>query len=278
MNEQQAPRLTPEQKRVVVVLAALTGVLLLALVVALVMRDDPDDSVVIDATTTTTATAIAEETSTTIDLPSSTTAAPTTTTKPTTTTTAAPKPAIDGRGAVLVAPPTASRREMAGNQCASLAESGSTAECGLFTGKGSVEMAWLVEQRDSGRRAFVLRKVQGRQWNVVLEARDDSGARFADVNVRVVDVSGDGAAEAVFGFRRTGTTEVLAVDVVEAPGRVVVHRESPKGSVRLSPGQLDLWEATGSQYDHLTVRFADNAWRIVANVKVSPADVPPSQL
>lgn len=275
------PRLTPQQKRVVAVLAGLTGLLLVALLVALAVRDDPDESVVVDATTTTTSSTVPEETTTTVDLPSSTTVAPTTTAKPSSTTTSAPpppKPVIDGRGAVLTAPPSTMRREMAGNDCATLAEDGWTPECGLFTGKGSTAMAWLVEERAGAYRASVLRRGQGRQWTVVLHARDDDGSRFADVNVRVADVSGDGPAEAVFGFRRKGFDNVLSVDVVEGPGSVVVHRDSIKGSARVTTGQLDLWEASGSQYDHLTIRVADGAWRIVANVKVSPAEVPPSQL
>ena len=272
------PRLTPEQRRVVAVLAGLAALLLVVLLVALIVRDDPDDSIVADATTTT----AAEETTTTVDLRTSTTAAPTTTTAAgaaTTTTTAAPKPVVDGRGAVLVAPGSAVRREMTANECGTLGDDDWAVECGLFTGKGGVEMAWLVEQKEEAFRAFVLRRAQGRQWNVVLEARDEAAARFADVNVRVADVSGDRAAEAVFGFRLVGGAEVLAVDVVEGPGRVVVHRDSPKGSARVSSGQLDLWEAAaGGRYDHLTIRFVDGAWRIVANVKVAAGDVPPSQL
>src|SRR5688572_15455599 len=128
------------------VLGGLTAVLFVALVVALLVRDDPDDTVVADATTTTTGPT--DDTSTTLDLPSSTVAPTTTTGRPTTTTstTAAPKPVIDGRGAVLGAPSSAARREMAGNECGSLAEAGWTAECARFTAKGSVEMAWLVEQ------------------------------------------------------------------------------------------------------------------------------------
>lgn len=279
-NPPPPPGLTPEQKRVVVILAGLAAVLFVVLVVALLVRDDPDDSIVADATTTTTIPA--EETSTTVDLPSSTTAAPTTTTRPTTTTstTAAPRPVIDGRGAVLAPPSTATRREVSGSSsfCDALADPGWTAECGAFKGRDKAELAWVVERKDGGLRARVFRHGQGRQWSAVLEARDDTGSRFSDVNVRVIDLSGDGTDEAVFGFHQQGTAEVLSVDVVEGPGAVVVHRDSPKGSARLSTGQLDLWEAAGNQYDHLTIRLSQGAWRIVANVKVSPSDVPPSQL
>lgn len=278
-------RLDPRQRMVLGVLGGLAAALVVALVIATLLVDDADEAVVTDATTSTTSTTVAEDTTTTVELPTSTTG-PTTTTRPTTTTTTTttqpPRPVIDGRGAVLVAPSTATRREFSEGRCETLAADGWGAECGLFRGKGNAELAWLVESKTVGddddrtaRRAYVFRRVSSGRYASVLEATDEDGTRFADVNVRVVDVSGDGAAEAVFGFHRP---DVLAVDVVEGPGKVVVHRDARRGSARVSPGQLDVWEAAGSQFDHLTIRYTDNAWRIVANVKESPGQVPPSQL
>lgn len=283
------PRLTQRQKVILAVVGGLTAALVVALLLAVLLSDDPDESVVSDATTTTSST-VAEETTTTVDLPTSTTAAPTTTTPPTvatTTSTEAPKPIVDGRGAVLGTASPSGRREMTGNDCRTLAASGSTAECGLFRGKGDVDLAWLVESRTVGgdragttttaRRAYVLRKAADGKWAPVLEARDDDGSRFSSVTARVDDVSGDGAAEATFGFRRRGAANTLSVDVVEGPGNVVVHRDAPGGSARVSGGQLDVWQSAGDRFDHLTIRFVDNAWRIVANVKETAGQVPPSQ-
>lgn len=280
-------RLDPRQRMVLGVLGGLAAALVVALVIAALLTDDADEAIVTDATTSTTATTVAEDTTSTVEVPTSstgptTTTQPTTTTTTTTTTTQPPRPVIDGRGAVLVAPSTATRRELSGGRCETLAADGWGAECGLFRGKGNAELAWLVESKTVGdddnrtaRRAYVFRRVSSGRYASVLEATDEDGTRFADVNVRVVDVSGDGAAEAVFGFHRP---DVLAVDVVEGPGKVVVHRDARRGSARVSPGQLDVWEAAGSQFDHLTIRYTDNAWRIVANVKESPGQVPPSQL
>lgn len=284
-TEPPTSRLDHRQRVVLAVLGGLAAALVVALVLAALLTDDADEAVVTGATTSSTASTVPEDTTTTVDLPTSTTG-PTTTTRPTTTTTTTttqpPRPVVDGRGAVLVAPSTATRRQMSDGRCETLAAEGWGAECGLFRGKGNVELAWLVETRTVGekegvtaRRAYVFRRVSSGRYASVLEATDEDGTRFADVNVRVVDVSGDGAAEAVFGFHRP---DVLAVDVVEGPGTVVVHRDARRGSARVSPGQLDVWEAAGSQFDHLTIRFSDNAWRIVANVKQSPGQVPPSQL
>lgn len=277
------PRLDHRQRVILAVLGGLAAALVVALVLAAVLTDDADEAVVTDATTSSTATTPVEDTTTTVDLPTSTTA-PATTAPPTTTTTTTqpPRPVVDGRGAVLVAPATATRRQLSDSRCETLAADGWGVECGLFRGKGNVELAWLVESRAvaekegvTARRAYVFRRISSGRWASVLEAADEDGTRFADVNARVVDVSGDGAMEAVFGFHRP---DLLAVDVVEGPGAVVVHRDARRGSVRVSTGQLDVWEAAGSQFDHLTIRFSDNAWRIMANVKESSGQVPPSQL
>lgn len=258
--------------------------LFVVLLVARAVVDDGDEAVVTGTTTTveeTTTSLGSTSTTTTTTTAKPTTTTTTTTAKPTTTsTTQTPKPVVDGRGAVLVPPATSSRREMQPQVgCKSLADPGWTAECGTFTGKGGAELAWLVEEQASARRAYVLRRAQGKQWNVVLEARDDDGTRFAAIVVRVLDLSGDGAAEAAFGFRRQGSGDVLAVDVVEGPGSVVVHRELRQGSARVSPGQLDTWDACcAGQHEHQTIRYTQGAWRIVASVKEPSSSVPPSQL
>lgn len=282
-------RLTHRQRVILAVVGGLMAALVVALVAAALLSDDADESVVIDATSSTSST-VPEETTTTVDLPTSTTAAPTTTTSPPTTTTSttqAPKPVVDGRGAVLGAAATSARREMTGTDCRTLAPAGSTAECGAFRGKGGIDLVWLVESRTvsgergttvTGRRAYVLRKAADNRWTPVLEARDDDGSRFTAITARVEDVSGDGAAEVAFGFRRRGAGNTLAIDLVEGPGTVVVHHEAPGGSARVSKGQLDVWQSAGDRYDHLTIRFADNAWRIVSNVKETAGQVPPSQL
>jgi hypothetical protein len=283
------PRLTHRQRVILAVVGGLMAALVVALVAAALLSDDADDSVVVGATSSTSST-VPEETTTTVGLPTSTTAATTTTTvAPTTTTstTQAPKPVVDGRGAILTAAAPSARREMTGTDCRTLAATGSTAECGAFRGKGNVDLAWLIESRTvsgergttfTARRAFVLRKAADNRWTPVLEARDDDGSRFTAIAARVDDVSGDGAAEVTFGFRQRGAANTLSVDVVEGPGTVVVHRDAPGGSARVSTGQLDLWQAAGDRFDHLTIRFTDNAWRIVANVKETAGQVPPSQL
>lgn len=275
-------------------LAGLLAVLILVLAVAQLVGDDGDEAVVADDATTTTAgegpAASTDATGTTAASAASTAAptttgatrppATTTTTRFRTTTTVDPGPVVTGAGAILLPPGSTERREMRRQAgCESMAAPGWEAECGTFTVKGGVELAWLVEVDDDARRAFVFRKEQGRQWLAVLIALDEGGTRFEDVNVRVGDVSGDGSPEAVFGFHRRGTGDFLAVDVVEGPDSVVVHRELRDGRARASSGQLDAWErCCPTEFDHHTIRYVDGVWRIAATVRERQSAVPPSHV
>ena len=69
-------------------------------------------------------------------------------------------------------------------------------------------------------------------------------------------------------LRQVSTPETVTVDLVEAPGRVAVHRDLQRGSTRVSRGQLDVWTAddpAGSSYQHDVIRFVEGAWRIAAS-------------
>jgi hypothetical protein len=193
-------------------------------------------------------------------------------------------PVVTGQGAVLHPPASPETRVVPpGAGCEELGDNGWTVTCGTAGAKDGV-LAWVIETRSiagggTARRALVLRRASGQQWTVVLRANDDSGSQFVGIKARVEDVSGDGASEIAFGFTRTGLSAVLAVDLVEGPGAVVVHRELPKGSARVSSGQLDTWRRVDStRYVHEVTQHRDGAWRIVGSAVVSASDVPPSQL
>ena len=272
--------MTRRQRIVLGVAGGLFLAFVLALAIASLVDDDPDTAIVADATSTTTSSIVADETTTSLDLPTTTAAPATTTTASPTTTTRRQAPAIDGRGAILRPPASPVRRTVRqGGCCSQFADAGWTAECGAMR----TDWYWVVETKPAAggataRRAYMFRQEAGETWVATLETRDDDGSRFAEIRFRGEDIGGDESSEAVFGFRRTGSTRILAVDVVQFPAAVVVHRESPDGSARLSPGQLDLWEAAGTQYDHLTIRYTEGAWRIVATSKVDRAAVPPSHV
>jgi len=270
---------TQRQRIIAAVAGGMAAIFLLALLIASLVGDDADEELVADATTTTSSTVVDESTTTSsLELPTTTAAPATTTTAGAPTTTAAPRPALDGRGAVLRTPTSPIRRTVQqGGGCSQFATPGWTAECvGIRSNWYLVIESKPAAGGATARRAYTYRQETGETWIAAAEARDDDGSRFTEISFRGEDIGGDAAQEAVFGFRRTGSTRVLALDVVQFPGNVVVHRESPDGSARVSPGQLDLWEAAGTQYDHLTVRFVDKAWRIVASTKVNKSAIPPS--
>ncbi|HVF75101.1 MAG TPA: hypothetical protein VM938_08630 [Acidimicrobiales bacterium] len=270
--------MTPKQRIAAAVAGGMAALFVLALLIAALVGDDGDDELVADATTTTASSVVEETTTSTgVEEPTTTTAAPTSTTALATTTTAA-RPVLNGQGAVLRTPASPIRRTIRqGGGCTQFATPGWTAECvGIRSDWYLVIESKAAAGGATARRAYTYRQETGETWIAAAEARDDDGSRFTEIRFRGEDIGGDAAQEAIFGFRRTGSTRMLAVDVVQFPGNVVVHRESPDGSARVSPGQLDLWEAAGTQYDHLTVRFVDNAWRIVASTKVNKSAVPPS--
>ena len=198
---------------------------------------------------------------------------------------APPGPAAGGgteltaAGAVLAAPASPRVRAVpADRSCADLAQPGFTARCGpARTAAG--ELLWLVERRSPGlgHRVEVLR-VRGAEAEVLLEAVDDEGTRFDDVRVVVADVTGDGSEELGVAFYRSGPEQVLALDLVDPSGMVVMHREYVQGSARLVPGRLEAWEAvrdarTGATVlVQETIEARDGGWhRAVVATTTSPA-------
>ena len=236
------------------------------------------------SSTTTSSSSTSTSTTTSTTPPSTTTpattAAPSTTATPTTVV----LPVVTGQGATLRPPATAETRAIPpGGGCEALGDAGWTVTCGTASAKGSV-LVWVVETMPTAdgataRRALVFRRVTAQQWSLVLRAGDETGDQLASIRARVEDLSGDGPAEIAFGFTRVGASAVLAVDVVEGPGNVVVHRELPRGVARVSSGQLDTWRRTDTtHYSHEVIQFRSGAWRIVASATVPASDVPPSQL
>lgn len=280
-------------RRQQVVLGVLGALLLATLITLLVRSGDGGDERVTAGSTTTGL--LHQETSTT----TSTTALaePTTSTGPPTTalgdpgpgtapTTAAPAPVVTGQGSVLR--PLAAgevRTQPPGVGCEGLGDAGwQVDECDTVAAKGA-QLVWMVQSRvlasgDTARRVYVFRHAGGQQWRLVLRVTDETGSRFAGVGVRVEDVSDDGAPEIAFGFRMVAD-DALAVDLVEGPGNVAVHRDLALGRARVSIGQLDLWRAVtpgGSTYAHEVIRYQGGAWRMVSSSTVRGSDVPPSQL
>ncbi len=188
--------------------------------------------------------------------------------------------AVGPTGAVLTRPTdtTTTRPVDKAKGCNSANDPGwEISECGALRSGGSV-LLWLVETKGKGIRTLVLREQTAGRWVVVLAARDDNGKAFSEVGVRGEDVSGDGQPELVFGFHRRGDDKVLAVDVVDAPPAVVVHRDLVQGSATATKGRLDTWAANGDAFDQVAIRFISGQWQASAPQRVARSAVPPSSV
>ena len=190
------------------------------------------------------------------------------------------RPDVTAAGAVLAPPASPRRRALpADRACPALADAGFTARCG-FAGTPEGDLLWLVQTRTEGRGFLVeVLRVGGADAEVVLEATDDTGARFERIGVASVDVSGDGTEEISISFYRRSAAQVLALDVVQAPGAVVLHREYVQGSARASVGRIEAWEAVRDRSTgkatlyHETIQFRDGGWSRTSLVPTPSAAV-----
>jgi hypothetical protein len=274
------------------IIGGLGALVLATLVILVVVATGGTSGRKVTAGTTTSSSSSSTSSSSTSSSSSSTTAppAPTTTAAggpaPTAgpTTTAATQLVVTGQGAELRPPATPDTRTIpSGGNCQSLGDPGWTATCGRAAAR-TADLTWLIETKAIGgggtaRRALVFKQTGAADWMLVLMTTDDAGTRFTNVKVALADVSGDGNTEVAFGFTRAAAGGVLAVDLVDGPGTVVVHRELPNGVARVSTGQLDTWRRSdASHWTHEVVQQRSGTWYIVASSVVLQSDVPPSQL
>lgn len=99
------------------------------------------------------------------------------------------------------------------------------------------EVAWLIEQSaDEPPIASFLRRLSPTSWTRVLRAGGTNVEHpFERVNVRVADLTGDGAIEIIFAYHFGPDT---AIDVVAADGVVLLHRDLPAGHAFVDGEQL----------------------------------------
>lgn len=141
--------------------------------------------------------------------------------------------------------------------CDSIAtRAGVASDCDRLT-IGGVGVAWVI---DALGGATVLANDPGvddaNAWSVELDT-----AATPTKRPLVVDVTGDGEAEMLFGFRSSTN---LAVDVIEVrdgtPG-VALHLDLPGGRITAGDGVLDVWQAAaGGGFDHWTISRTDGRW------------------
>ena len=206
------------------------------------------------------------------------------------------QPAIPTTGAILregsrpvvVAAPNA--------PCQALVTPGATGDCGEVIVSGN-RIVWVVERTSSNGITATLARVLSfvgdeNGWVEWLQAADQTGDAWSDVNVVPSDLTGDGVAELLVGFR--GTTDAAALDLdIVGFGQdnlpvVLAHPDTaPHGSVVVTGPNLQEYVAQypGGEpdccppsYQQQTIAFVDGFFRITATQDVSPNSVPVSQL
>jgi hypothetical protein len=188
----------------------------------------------------------------------------------TTTSTEAPVPVapdapISTEGALLRPLDNADRRLFdPAADCASLSRDGSALRACEISAAGGIEIAWV--SMDEGVDVLTRRPDEGPDvWTVVLRSSASSSRSpvFADV-------TGDGEADLVVGWRSDG---VLAADVVEvrsgAPS-VTLHLSLLDGRIAIGDGQLDAWSKLDDGFARWTYSGGGDSWEATSALDNDP--------
>jgi hypothetical protein len=116
-----------------------------------------------------------------------------------------------------------------------------TPTCQAYVARG-VEVGWLVEENVAGPlAASFLTRTSPTEWTRTLE----SEGAFDSVNVRLDDLTGDGAIEAVYAFH---TGRSIVIDAVDSTGTVILHIDVGDGEVNVASGVVTVWQREGEQW------------------------------
>lgn len=196
---------------------------------------------------------------------------------------------LTGAGSALT-PPGAKTVKMLGDATyacndRSLTDAGFTSGQCISTSSKVGNAVVLTETMGSQERtlAYTLR---GRQATLALrEVRTvtpatGNGSPSGSTSVSVSDLAGDGQSKlVVLTPQGSDTTQVAAVDVVEASGTVVLHRELKGGTARKAPvgGGLETFTpAAGGKVQDTVIRFTDGQWRLASSRTIDTTEVPTS--
>ena len=206
-------------------------------------------------------------------------------------------PAIATAGAILLEGDRPVTALAATSACQSLVTAGSLGECGEVS-VGGGRVIWVIERAPTGEgttavAARVLTFVpDAGGWVEWLRAEDATGTLWSDVNVLPSDLTGDGVAELLFGFREVGDSQTLQLDIVSygednLPSVRAHPDEAAKGAVLVAGGTIQKYDAQypngepvccPGQYLRSTIAFRDGFFRVIATEQVPPNAVPTSQL
>jgi hypothetical protein len=184
-----------------------------------------------------------------------------------------PLPRISTDGANLQPLSGNERRQYTPDEgCRSLSRTGTDAECALISPEDP-GAAWTIEPDGSGSDVLIRDGGTDVIYSVALRSLT-SPTRAP----RLIDATGDGANDLVFGWRDDNGT--LGIDIVELRGdsaAVTLHLSLVDGRVTVGDGQIDAWsgvradgEATSSSWDHLTYTKEGGRWTVTSKIDNSP--------
>jgi hypothetical protein len=196
---------------------------------------------------------------------------------------------VDGSQSPLTvphAPTVKSVTSQQGSNCYGLVDAGfSYRECDEYTSPLGTAVA-MVETQGRNERDLVW-TIKGTRANLALrEARtlpaDQNGQAGADpaaTHLTTGDLANDNTTKAIFYepvATGTYTSAFQGVDVVEANGNVVLHRNLQGGvASQAFGGGLDTWTPDGAGYaTYATFQYKSGAWRLAASERIATSALP----
>jgi len=181
--------------------------------------------------------------------------------------------------------------------CTALIDPGTLGSCGEVL-VAAQRVVWVVQQAatPTGSPALTVRistyVPDAGGWVEWLQAADPAGERWSDANVLASDLTGDGVAELLVGFREIGEARTLEYDIVgysqaNLP-EVLAHPDAAvRGSVVVSAGSISEYSAQypngepvccPASFLRRTIAFQDGFFRVSGTETVLTAAVPVSQI
>ncbi len=216
-------------------------------------------------------------------------------TSPSSTLTGAPLGTVlTGAGSALTKPGATTTKTL-GKQlnCFGLLDPGFNEQyCSAFSSKNGSSYAVVETQRDS-ERDLVYTATPGNKVTLTLRGtrtlppnpNSNSGGgsyRPGTDSISLSDLNNDNTPKAIFLTPTSATaqspTPLQTLDVVEANGHVVIHRELRGGTARKAfGGGLETWTPAGSnRAEHAVIQYQRQAWRLTSAGDVSSDSIPAS--
>ncbi|HZD16709.1 MAG TPA: hypothetical protein VE669_01065 [Actinomycetota bacterium] len=206
-------------------------------------------------------------------------------------------PAISSAGQVLREGDRPVVAAADGALCGALVTPGRLGECGEVPLAGR-RVVWVVERETTaaGTTAYTVRVFSfvpdAGGWVEWLQAADPTGERWSDVNVLPADLTGDGVAELIVGFRAADERATLEVDLVgygQDNLPVVLAHPDPaaRGVVVVAGGGIEEFGARypndepaccPPSYVRQAISYSAGFFRVVSVETVLPNAVPASQV